>query len=185
MIVEDLNCASRSVNIDSERPWQSYWHDQDREYSESDIINSSRSYKYFYDYQRPTMIVNFFRIVQTVRQSSRSLSVLPWISVISVRSFPFFICSLFIWMITVLNSFFYDVHNRPKWKSVLANDSSFFMNLQSERIPKRLTVSVNWMSIQGATNSTTHMMTHHNDQLLVIDQSEVIILKFRENSTFL
>ena len=105
--------------------------------------------------------------------------------VISVRSFPFFICSLFIWMITVLNSFFYDVHNRPKWKSVLANDSSFFMNLQSERIPKRLTVSVNWMSIQGATNSTTHMMTHHNDQLLVIDQSEVIILKFRENSTFL
>lgn len=83
-------------------------------------------------------------------------------------------------MITVLNSFFYDVHNRPKWKSVLANDSSFFMNLQSERIPKRLTVSVNWMSIQGATNSTTHMMTHHNDQLLVIDQSEVLILKFRE-----
>ena len=149
------------------------------------FFNASRSYKYFYDYQRLKMIVKFFKIVQTVCQSSRSLSVLPWIKHLLSLSGRSLFCSLFIWMITVLNSFFYDVHNRPKWKSVLANDSSFFMNLQSERIPKRLTVSVNWMSIQGATNSTTHMMTHHNDQLLVIDQSEVIILKFRENSTFL
>ena len=178
------DCQRPSANIDSKGPSQSYWHDQDREYSESEIINSSRLYKYFYDYQRPVTIV---RIVQSilVRQSSRSLSVLPWIKHLLSLSGRSFFCSLFIWMITVLHSFFYDVHNRPKWKSVLANDSSFFMNLQSERIPKRLTVSVNWMSIQGATNSTTHMMTHHNDQLLVIDQSEVIILKFRENSTFL
>ena len=99
---------------------------------------SSRSYKYFYDYQRPTMIVSFFKIVQVLlwlsttnndRQvlqdrsncsSKFTIATLNKTSVISVRSFPFLsVPFLYEWLQFYIPSFMtsiIDQSENPFWQ---------------------------------------------------------------------